>query len=116
MPSPRPPEYAPPLSTPGQAAAWLETERANLQAAASYAAASGRPTHAMLIPAAMTSFLDLQGHWGHALALHQNALATARQVGDRPGEARALLLLSDAQFATGDRAAAIVALQQAPAL
>jgi hypothetical protein len=42
LPPAHPPECAPPVSMPGQAAAWLEAERANLQAAASYAAASGR--------------------------------------------------------------------------
>ena len=39
----RPPACAPPLSTPRQATAWLEAERANLHAAAGYAAACGRP-------------------------------------------------------------------------
>ena len=34
LPSGRPPDYAPPISTAGQAAGWLETERANLHAAA----------------------------------------------------------------------------------
>ena len=51
LPPARPPESAPPMSTPEQAAAWLEAERANLQAATGYAAASGRHRHAMLIPA-----------------------------------------------------------------
>ena len=90
LPPARPPACAPPVSTPRQAAAWLEAERANLHAAAGYAAASGRPRHAMLIPAAMAGFLDARGHWDQALALHQTALAAARQAGDRPGQARAL--------------------------
>ncbi|HEY2128011.1 MAG TPA: helix-turn-helix domain-containing protein [Streptosporangiaceae bacterium] len=47
MPPARPPQYGPPLSTPGQAAAWVETERANLHAATAHAAASGRLQHAM---------------------------------------------------------------------
>ena len=38
----RPPAQAPDLSTLGQAAAWLEAERANLHAAADYAAGRGR--------------------------------------------------------------------------
>ena len=53
LPPARPPECAPPLSTPGQAAAWLEAERANLHAAADYAAAHELPSYAMPIPAAM---------------------------------------------------------------
>ena len=44
----------------------------------------------MLIPAAMAGFLGGRGYWDQALALHQTALAAARQAGDRPGQARAL--------------------------
>ena len=39
----RPPECAPPVSTPGQAAAWLDTERANLHASVGYAVANELP-------------------------------------------------------------------------
>ena len=113
VPPARPPRCAPPLSTPGQASAWVETERANLHAATVYAAASGRLEHAMLIPAAMHLFLYAGGHWDQELALHQIALAAARQAGDRPGQARALLLLSGLQLITNDRAAAVAAKQQA---
>jgi tetratricopeptide (TPR) repeat protein/transcriptional regulator with XRE-family HTH domain len=101
-----PPASAPPVSTPLQAAAWLEAERANLHAAAGYAAASGRLLHAMLIPAAMAGFLDARGHWDQSLALQQAAFAAARQAGDRPGQARALLLLSLTQAMTEDHPAA----------
>jgi tetratricopeptide (TPR) repeat protein/transcriptional regulator with XRE-family HTH domain len=116
LPPARLPECAPPVSTPGQAAAWLETERANLHAAAGYAAASERPTYAILIPAAMASFLEARGHWDQALALHQISLAAARRAGDRPGGARALLLLGAMQVMTGGYAAAVVTLQQALAV
>ena len=116
LPAARPPACAPPVSTPGQAAAWLETERANLHAATGYSAASGRPLHAMLIPAAMADFLDVQGHWEQALALHQTALAAGRQAGDRPGQARALNLLGGMQAVTGDFAAAAATFQQALAV
>ena len=103
------------MATPGQAAAWLETERANLHAATGYAAASGRLRHAMLIPAAMADFLEAGGHGDQALALHKTALAAARQAGDRPGQARALMRLARPQLTTGDSAAA-AAVQQALAL
>jgi tetratricopeptide (TPR) repeat protein len=102
----RPPASAPPVSTPRQAAAWLEAERANLHAAAGYAAATGRPSHAMLIPAAMAGFLDARGYWDQNLALQQAAFAAARQAGDRPGQARALLLLSLTQCMIEDLPAA----------
>ena len=111
-----PPASAPPISTHRQAAAWLEAERANLHAAAGDAAASARPLYAMLIPAAMTGFLDARGHWDQALALHQAGLAAARQAGDRPGQAHALLLLAGVQSKTGDRPAAAASVTRALAL
>ena len=108
-----PPASAPPMSTPRQAVAWLEAERANLHAAAGYAAATGRLSHAMSIPAAMAGFLDARGYWDQGLVLHQTALAAARQAGDRPGQARALLLLSVTQMMTEDMPAAAAAQRQA---
>jgi tetratricopeptide (TPR) repeat protein len=113
LPPARPPQCAPVLSMPGQAAKWLEAERANLHAAADYAAANELPLHAMLIPAAMASLLTVRGHWDQATALHQTALAAARRAGDRPGQARALMLLSDIYILTSDNAAATAAAEQA---
>ena len=115
LPPAQPPPCAPALSTPGQAAAWLEAERPNLHAAADYAAANELPLPAMLIPAAMASFLAVRGHWDQAIALHQTALAAARRADDRPGQARALMLLSDSYITTGDSAAGAAA-EQALAL
>ena len=89
-----------------QAAGWLEAERANLHAAAGYAAATARPPYAVLIPAAMDGFLQTRGHWDQGLALHQAALAAARRAGDRAGQARALMLLSPMQAITEDNPAA----------
>jgi tetratricopeptide (TPR) repeat protein len=116
LPPARMPECAPPVSSPREAIAWLETERAGLHAAAGYAAASKRPAYATLIPAAMASFLEARGHWDQALTLHQIALAAARRAGDHPGEARALMLLGAMQVFTGDFTAAVVTLQQALAI
>jgi tetratricopeptide (TPR) repeat protein/transcriptional regulator with XRE-family HTH domain len=116
VPPARPPQCAPALSTPGQASAWLETERANLHAAAVHAGACGRLEHAMLIPAAMHDFLDADGHWDQELALDQISLAAARQAGDLPGQALALMLMSDPQLNTNDRPASVASMQQALAL
>jgi tetratricopeptide (TPR) repeat protein/transcriptional regulator with XRE-family HTH domain len=93
-PPDRPPASAPPVSTPRQAVGWLEAERANLHAAAGYAAATARPTYAVLIPAAMDGFLETRGYWDQGLVLHQAALAAACQAGDRPGQAHALMMLA----------------------
>ena len=113
LPPARTPACAPPVSTPRQAAAWLEAERANLHAAVGYAASHARPWHAIAIPAAISDFLRANGHWDQALALHQTALAAARQAGDRPGQARALNLLGNMQRLTGDYPAAAATQQQA---
>jgi tetratricopeptide (TPR) repeat protein len=96
----RPPASAPLISTLGQAAGWLEAERANLHAAAGYAAATARPRYAVLISAAMDGFLHTRGSWDQGLVLHQAALAAARRAGDQPGQAYALLLLSPMQTMT----------------
>ena len=102
----RPPASAPPVSTLRQAAGWLEAERANLHAAAGYAAATARSAYAVLIPAAMDGFLQTRGYWDQGLVLHQAALAAARRAGDRAGQARALMRLSPMQAMTEDNPAA----------
>jgi tetratricopeptide (TPR) repeat protein/transcriptional regulator with XRE-family HTH domain len=110
------PSESPDLSIPGQAAAWLETERHNLHAAADYAAASGRHLHAIQIPAAMSGFLAERGHWDQSAALHQTALTAARQAADPLGEADTLSDLAFIQQKLGDYPAASDNLARALAL
>jgi tetratricopeptide (TPR) repeat protein/transcriptional regulator with XRE-family HTH domain len=111
-----PPAQAPDLSTLGQAAAWLEAERANLHAAADYAATHARSRYAIVIPAAMSGFLDVHGHWDQSAALHHSALVAARQAGDRLAEADALSELGALQRETGSYPAAAATLARALAL
>jgi len=111
-----PPAQAPKLATLGQAVAWLEAERANLHAAADYAATRGRSRQAIVIPAAISGFLAARGHWDQSAALHQGALATARQAGDRLGEADALSTLGTLQRESGNYPAAAASLARALAL
>ena len=113
LPAGHPPGCAPTVATRRQAIAWLAAERANLHAVVGYAASSARPRHAALIPAAMFGFLGYSGNWDQAGELLQTGLAAARQAGDRPGQARALLLLSPLQALSGDRAAGAASSQQA---
>jgi hypothetical protein len=89
----RPSASAPPVSTPRQAADWLEAERANLHAAASYAAATAQPRYAVSIPAAMAGFLATRGYWDQGLVLHQAALAASGSVVVRGVLAGSLMLL-----------------------
>jgi tetratricopeptide (TPR) repeat protein/transcriptional regulator with XRE-family HTH domain len=114
VPPTTPPASAPPLATPGEAAAWLEAERPNLHAAVSYAAAQGMPLHAVAIAAAMGGFLRAHGHWDQAAEQYRTALVAAREAGDRPGQAGVLdelgllqQLASDYQAATATLAEAI---------
>jgi tetratricopeptide (TPR) repeat protein/transcriptional regulator with XRE-family HTH domain len=116
LPSDEPLAWAPETATPLQAAAWLETERPNLHAAAGYAAARGFPRHAIAIPAAISGFLRVHGYWDQAAALNQAALAVARQANDRAGQALALEQLGILEWRTGDYPAAATSLQQALAL
>src|SRR5215468_303164 len=116
LPAARQPGSVPQLSTPGQAAAWLETEHANLHAAVGYAAGCGRFQHAITIPAVMADFLDTRGHWDQAAALHQLALTAARQAGDRAGQAGALTNLCSIQANTRNYRAAAASATQALAL
>jgi len=112
----RPAACAPPVSTFRQAAAWLEDERANLDAAARHAAACGRPRYAMLIPDAMNGFLDIRGYYDQGLSLQQMALGAAAQAGDQPGQARSLLLLANMHDVTGDKRACAATMARALAL
>jgi tetratricopeptide (TPR) repeat protein/transcriptional regulator with XRE-family HTH domain len=111
-----PPAHPPGFSTFEQAAAWLETERPNLHAAAGHAAARGTPLHAVAIAAAMGEVLINHGHWDQAATLHRTALAAARQADDRAGEARALGDLGLLHHLTGNYRAATASHRQALAL
>jgi len=113
VPPTSPPASAPPLSTPGEAAAWLEAERPNLHAAVSYAATRGMPLHAIAITAAMGGFLRARGHWDQAAEQYRTALVAAREAGDRPGQAGLLDELGLLQQLTSDYPAATATLTEA---
>jgi tetratricopeptide (TPR) repeat protein len=110
------PAHAPDVSALGPAAAWLEAERANLHAAADDAAGQARSLYAVAIPAAIGQFLAARGHWDQFAALHQSALAAARQAGDQLGEAYTLAELGLLRREAGDYPAAAASLARAVAL
>src|SRR5262249_4145474 len=111
-----PAAQAPDVSTLGQAAAWLEAERANLHAAADYAADRACFPHAFALPAAMSGFLAARGHWDQSTTLHRTALAAARQAGDQLGEGDTLAGLGVLHRETGDYQLAAADLAQAVTL
>ncbi|WP_162908399.1 ATP-binding protein, partial [Allorhizocola rhizosphaerae] len=83
----------PDLSDQDRAARWLDTELANLLAAARHAAAHDRPEHLLYLSALLHQHVLIRGHYQDGEALHQQALNLARQLGDRLAELEALIVL-----------------------
>ncbi len=113
LPPTSPPASAPTLSSSGEANAWLESERPNLQAAVNYAATQRMPAHAVAIAAAMGGFLRARGHWDQAAEQYQTALIAAREAGDLFGQAGVLDELGLLQQLTNDYSAATATLAEA---
>jgi tetratricopeptide (TPR) repeat protein/transcriptional regulator with XRE-family HTH domain len=108
-----PPAHAPDLPTMEAAVAWMSSERSNLHAIASYAAAHDRLGYATDLSAAMHAFLSGHGPWDQALVLHRAALAAARRLGDQFAEAVILNDIGGIQTRTADYPAAMRSQEQA---
>jgi DNA-binding SARP family transcriptional activator/Tfp pilus assembly protein PilF len=87
----------PPASTPGPdlhdpaaALGWLDNELTNLLAAARYAAEYSQPEHVLHLSTILHWHLRSRARYHDAETLHQQALATARTIGQRAGELDAL--------------------------
>jgi DNA-binding SARP family transcriptional activator len=95
---------APPLSfaTSDEALAWYDGERANLVAATRQAAESGWHEIAWRLPAPLFQIFNARGNWADCIATHRIALESARQIGNRQGEAWVLNNLGDALGFTRD--------------
>jgi DNA-binding SARP family transcriptional activator len=88
--SPDPGFQRPAFGSADEALDWSELERANLVAATRQAAGQGLHDIAWRLPvAAMISF-ELSGYRTEWITTHQLGLASARELGDRLGEARVL--------------------------
>jgi tetratricopeptide (TPR) repeat protein len=77
------------VTSRAQARAWFAAEHQVLLAAAAQAAAAGFDAHAWQLPAAISEFLDRDGHWHDLAVSQQSALAAADRAGDRLGLAHA---------------------------
>jgi tetratricopeptide (TPR) repeat protein len=104
VPAPGTPQ---PELTGATARDWLESERANLIAGAVHATGHGRPGHTLALAATLFRFLDNGGHFHDAVTLHTHARDAARELGDREGEAKALLNLGTVLERWGRSAEAI---------
>jgi DNA-binding SARP family transcriptional activator len=78
------------FATAEQALAWCEQERANLVAATRQAAGQGLHDVAWKLPVAVMVCFDRHGYRTEWMTTHRIALASARAIGDRRGEAWAL--------------------------
>ena len=84
------------FSAPEEALAWYDDERANLVAATRQAAGSRLHEIAWRLPAPLFQIFNLRGNWADCIATSRIALDSARQAGDRQGEAWILNNLGDA--------------------
>jgi DNA-binding SARP family transcriptional activator len=94
----------PPLrfDTAEAALAWYDSERANLVAATRQASALGLHEIAWRLPAPLFIIFNSRHNWADCLATHRIALDSARQAGNRQGEAWILNNLGDALGRLGD--------------
>jgi len=86
------------LSFPGtdEALAWYDSEHANLIAATRQAAESGLHEIAWRLPAPLFLVFNSRGNWADCIITHRIALESARQAGNRQGEAWVLNNLGNA--------------------
>ena len=96
------PAAVPGLADPEQALAWTRAERASLLACLDYAAGTGQHTRIIAFTAGIAALLRHDGPWAEAITRHATAVRAAQHLGDRPGQANALINLADVQRLTGD--------------
>jgi tetratricopeptide (TPR) repeat protein/transcriptional regulator with XRE-family HTH domain len=96
-----------------QALAWFEAEHKVIMAAITQAADTGFYAQAVNLPATLTDFLYLRGHWHDMTATQRTALAAARCVSDQAGEALAHRHLARGEALTGNYGKASSHYQQA---
>lgn len=88
----------PPLafSADDEALAWYDGDRANVVAATEQASTAGWHDIAWRLPAPLLNIFERRGAWADCIATHRIALNSARQAGNRQGEAWVLNTLGEA--------------------
>ena len=103
----------PVLTGTAQALEWARADRPNLIACLDLATRTGRQARVVALTAAVATLLRHDGPWPDALARHAAALQAARHLGDRPGQAGALLDAGFVRWLTGDYPGAATGIEQA---
>jgi tetratricopeptide (TPR) repeat protein len=114
--TPAAPAESPALESARQALAWARTERDSLLACLDYVTRVGQHARVTSLTAALAGFLRHDGPWTEAITRHATALQSARDLGDREGQASALTDLGIARRLTGDSRGAAGDLEQALAI
>ena len=117
-PAPAPAPGAMPAAVPALAArddalAWARAERANLIACLDHATGTGQHTRIIALTAGLAALLRHDGPYAEALTRHATALRATQHLGDRLGQANALIDLGDIQLVGGDFPGAAQALEEA---
>jgi tetratricopeptide (TPR) repeat protein len=108
-----PPEAVPDLGGTAQAMRWARAERPNLIACLDHATQTGQNARIVALTAVMATLLRQDGPWTDAHARHTASAQAARDLGDRLGQANALLEAGVIMWLTGDYPGAASALEEA---
>ncbi len=101
-PAASPPAAVPDLPDRIRALAWARAERAGLLACLDHATRTGQHARVVALTAGLAALLRHDGPWSDAITRHGAAVQTARHLGDRLGEASALIYLGVVRYVTGD--------------
>lgn len=104
--------YAPSVTDPAAARAWLDAERPGLVAAIAEAADHGWPDHAIRLGATVFRYLEVGGYHEETVAIFTQVRRAARDSGDRGAEAEALNNITIADLRHGRYRQASVRLRQ----
>jgi len=110
------PTSVPDLPDRDAAVDWMRRERANLFAAFDIAVTRAAPQHAIALATALAAFLEQEGPWEKAVAVHRTAASMAQAAGDRGAEAVALRDLGGVRHTIGDVASAAQLYERALAI
>jgi tetratricopeptide (TPR) repeat protein/transcriptional regulator with XRE-family HTH domain len=110
---PPPGTPVPPVTDQAEAQTWLDGHRLTLAAVCVHTARHGWPRHTVRLAHTLHRYLANGGHYTQILATHGEALAAARQLGDRGAQAHTLSSLASANIWLNQYSQAVAQLTEA---
>ena len=107
------PAAVPDLADREQALSWARAERASLLACLDYATETGQHARVIGLTDGLAGLWRLDGPWADAITRHAAAIEAAQHLGDRLGQANALIDLGGLRGVTGDYPGAAGDLEEA---